>query len=53
MAAEAVAKTPGVGSESRDCFDVSEEKLSFKDKELEERGEHAAKAKAVDPHSTF
>ena len=37
MTAEAVAKTPGVGSESRDYFDVRGEKHSSKKEELEKR----------------
>ena len=41
MAAEAVTKTPGVGSETRDHFEVIEEKQPSKNKEPQERGENA------------
>ena len=41
MGEEAVEKKTGVGSESRDCFNVSKEKQLSKDEEPAERGDDA------------
>ena len=40
MAVEAVLKTPGVGSESRDYFEGSDERQSSKDEESQKEGEN-------------